>query len=101
MPDNFRRRFNDQFNADAVSSVRKSGKGSQLALDVGPSSIARCYRVGSSANGAGHGSAGALHTAVGDELSRLRRDYRALQLECDFLKRALSFFAKDQAPTSS
>ena len=49
----------------------------------------------------GHGPEGALTTAEREELRRLRRRVRTLEMERDFAKKAAAFFAKDLDPPSS
>ena len=44
---------------------------------------------------AGKGPAGALTTAEREELARLRRENKRLQMERDILKAAATFFAKE------
>ena len=46
----------------------------------------------------GRGADGALTTAERDELRRLRRKVRTLEMERDFAKKAAAFFAKDLDP---
>jgi len=45
---------------------------------------------------AGRGRAGALTTDEREELARLRRDVKRLQMERDILKKATAFFVKEQ-----
>jgi transposase len=44
---------------------------------------------------AGNGPPGALTTAEREELAKLRRDVKRLQMERDILKAAATFFAKE------
>jgi transposase len=44
---------------------------------------------------AGRGRAGVLTTSEHEELVRLRRENRRLQMERDILKKATAFFAKE------
>ena len=46
---------------------------------------------------AGGGPVGALTTAEKEELSRLRREVKVLRMEREILKRAATFFAKENA----
>jgi len=46
------------------------------------------------------GAEGPLTTEEREELRRLRRENRTLQMERDFLKKAAAFFAKDQDQSS-
>jgi transposase len=43
----------------------------------------------------GQGNPGALTTSEREELARLRKENRQLQMERDFLKKAAAFFAKE------
>jgi len=45
----------------------------------------------------GGGPAGALTTAEKEELSHLRREVKVLRMEREILKRAATFFAKENA----
>ena len=45
----------------------------------------------------GQGKPGALTTSEREELARLRKENRQLQMERDFLKKAAAFFAKEGA----
>ena len=44
----------------------------------------------------GQGPKGALSTEEREELRRLRRENRTLEMEREFLKKAAAFFAKEQ-----
>ena len=46
----------------------------------------------------GHGPEGALTSEEREELRRLRRENRTLQMERDFAKKAAAFFAKELDP---
>lgn len=91
-----RRSFNPQQKADAVRLVHQVGNLSQVArdLDVNPNVLRKWVKQ--SAIDVGNGPAGALTTEERAELTRLRRENRTLQMERDFLKKAASFFAKEQ-----
>ena len=91
-----RRKFTTEFKADLV----------RLVLDAGRSitSVAKEYDVPASSLSSwvkqarvdrGEGAAGALTTAEKEELTRLRRENRQLQMERDILKKATAFFAKE------
>jgi transposase len=45
----------------------------------------------------GEGPTGALTTAEKEELSHLRREVKVLRMEREILKRAATFFAKENA----
>ena len=89
-----RRRFDDDFKAQAVRLVLDEGKTVAAAardLDLTESSLrnwveqARADRT--------HGKTG-LTTAEREELARLRKELRIAQEERDILKKAAAFFAK-------
>ena len=46
---------------------------------------------------AGRGPAGALTSVEKEELSQLRREVKVLRMEREILKRAATFFAKENA----
>jgi transposase len=89
-----RRSFTDEFKAQAVELVLKSGKTvTEVArdLDLVPSALGDWVK-----------KAKALPTPAqrvledqGVELARLREEVRVLRLERDFAKKAAVFFAKE------
>ena len=96
MPKRTRRNFTAEQKADAVRLVREVGSLSQVArdLDVSENTIRRwCKQAEIDAVG---GPEGALTSEEREELRRLRRENRTLQMERDFLKKAAAFFAKDE-----
>ncbi len=91
-----RRRFSDDFKAEAVRLVLDEGKTIAAVakdLDLVPSALngwvaqARADRT--------HGKTG-LTTAEREELARLRKENRILREEREILKKAAAFFAKHQ-----
>ncbi len=91
-----RRRFTEEFKAEAVRLVLDEGKTIAAVakdLDLVPSALngwvahARADRT--------HGRTG-LTTAEREELARLRKENRVLREERDILKKAAAFFAKHQ-----
>ena len=97
-----RRRFSKQFKADTVKLVLEGGLSvGQVARDLDlPETSVRNW-VRQAEIDAGQGPAGALTTAEREELARLRRENKRLQMERDFLKKAAAFFARDGSKTSS
>ncbi len=92
-----RRSFTPEFRAEAVKLVREGGKSlPQVAkdLDLTESALRNWVRE-AEATGEGKAAAGALTGAERDELVRLRKENRQLQMERDFLKKAAAFFAKE------
>jgi transposase len=95
-----RRHFSAEQKADAVRLVRQVGSIPQVArdLDVTETSLRRWVKQAEIDEG--HGPEGALTSEEKEELRRLRRENRTLQMERDFLKKAAAFFAKEQDPPS-
>jgi transposase len=78
--------------------VKEGGrKVPELSRDLGlADSLVRSW-VRQSDVDAGKGPAGALTTAEKEELSHLRREVKVLRMEREILKRAATFFAKENA----
>ena len=93
-----RRYYTKEFKQEAtalVSSGRKSPEA--VAKDIGvPATCLRNWMRQADID-AGKGSPGALTTKEKEELRRLRRENRQLQMERDFLKKAAAFFAKENS----
>jgi transposase-like protein len=96
-----RRSFTKEFKAEAVRLVREAGPAGksigQIAkdLDIGETSLrAWVQRVEIDE---GKGPPGALTTTEREELVRLRRENRVLHMEREILKRAATFFAKENS----
>ena len=93
-----RRAFTDEFKTETVRLVR-DGKQSprQVArdLDLTKSAVERWVRQAEIEEGRRPGAA--LTRAEREELVRLRRENRQLQMERDILKKAAAFFAKEHA----
>ena len=91
-----RRRFSPEFKLEAVKLVKDGGVGIAQAardLDICETSLRRWvnqYEIDQ-----GQGSAGALTTAERDEIRRLRKKVRQLEMEREILKKATAFFAKE------
>ena len=92
-----RRSFTDEYKAGAVRLVLDEGKTvAQVARDLDlTASALRTWVSGARADRT-NGRTG-LTTAEREELSRLRKECRVLQMERDILKKAAAFFAKESA----
>ena len=91
-----RRQFTDEFKAQTVELVRKSGKTvTEVARDLDLTVSALRSWVKQGEIDAGRGPAGALTTEEREELSRLRKENRLLKEEREILKKAAAFFAKE------
>jgi len=93
-----RRKFTDDFKAETVRLVREGGKtiGQVVReLDLTESAVRRW--VEQAQIELGKGPPGALTRAEREELVRLRRENRQLQMEREILKKATAFFAKEHA----
>jgi transposase len=91
-----RRSFTPEFRAEAVRLVREGSKSlPQVAKDLDLTESALRNWAREADGDAGKESAGALSTAEREELVRLRKEVRHLEMERDFLKKAAAFFAKE------
>jgi transposase len=91
-----RRTHTREFKAETVQLVRSGGRNaSQVARDLGlADSLVRTWLRQAEVDD-GRGPAGALTTAEKEELSRLRKEVKVLRMEREILKRAATFFAKE------
>ena len=92
-----RRSYTPEFKAGAVALVLEEGRSMHgVAKDLGltPSALERWVKQARADRG--EGPPEALTTTEREELLRLRRENRKLQMERDILKKAAAFFAKDQ-----
>ena len=101
MPKRKRRSFTKEQKADAVRMVRELGNVAKVARDLVLTETALRNWVKQSEIDEGQGPEGALTTEEREELRRLRRRVRTLEMERDFAKKAAAFFAKDIDPPSS
>jgi transposase len=91
-----RRKYTPEQKADAVRLVREVGNLAQVARDLELTETSLRNWVKQAEVDGGRGPEGALTTEEREELRRLRRENRTLELERDFLKKAAAFFAKEQ-----
>jgi len=91
-----RRQFAADFKADAVKLVRTGGRSiGQVAKDLDLTETALREWVRRAEIEAGEGPPGALTQAEREELVKLRRENKRLQMEREILKKAAAFFAKE------
>jgi transposase len=90
-----RRSFSPEFKADAVKVVRAGRTVADVARDLDLTQSALRTWVNQAEVDDGKGAEGALTTNEREELTRLRRDNKRLQMERDILKAAATFFAKE------
>jgi transposase-like protein len=96
MPRRKRRNYTPEQRADAVRMVREIGNLAKVARDLDLTESALRTWVQRAEIDEGRGPEGALTTEEREELRRLRRENRTLEMERDFLKKAAAFFAKEQ-----
>ncbi len=101
MPRRKRRKFTPEQKADAVRMVREVGNLAKVARDLDLTESALTQWVKQAEIDDGRGPEGALTSEEREELRRLRRRVRTLEMERDFAKKAAAFFAKDLDPPSS
>jgi len=93
-----RRKFTEQFKADAVRLVRDGGKTiGEVVKQFDLTETALREWVKRAEIDAGRGPAGALTTAERAELVDLRKRVKRAEMERDILKKATAFFARENA----
>ena len=91
-----RRKFTSEFKAEAVRLCKLGDRSiGQVAADLDLTETALREWVKRADIDAGKGPPGALTTLEREELQRLRRENKRLQMERDILKAAATFFAKE------
>ena len=91
-----RRSFTPEFRAEAVRLVREGSKSlPQVAKDLDLTESALRNWVNGAKGGEAKSPTETLTAAEREELVRLRKENRQLQMERDFLKKAAAFFAKE------
>jgi transposase-like protein len=91
-----RRSFTAEYKAEAVRLVQvgdRSVREVAKALDLTETALREWTKA--AAVDAGKGPPGALTTAEREELVRLRRDNKRLEMEREILKKAAAFFARE------
>jgi transposase len=95
MPRRKRREYTPEQKADAVRLVREVGNLAKVARDLDLTESSLRNWVQQADIDEGDGPEGALTTEEREELRRLRRQVRTLEMERDFAKKAAAFFARD------
>ena len=91
-----RRKFTAQFKAEAVRLCQVGDRSvGQVARDLDLTETALREWVKNAEVDAGNGPPGALTSTEREELTRLRRENKRLQMEREILKKAAAFFAKE------
>lgn len=91
-----RRTFTPEFKAEAARLCKLGDRSiGQVAADLDLTETALRDWVKRADIDAGKGPPGALTTVEREELQRLRRENKRLQMERDILKAAATFFAKE------
>ncbi len=91
-----RRSFTDEYKAEVVELIRKSGKSiGAVARELDLTETAVRAWVRQAEVDAGRGPAGVLTTAEREELAQLRKRVKTLEMEREILKKATAFFAKE------
>jgi transposase len=91
-----RRNFTPEYKAEVVRLAKSSGKSAgQLARELDLTETAVRDWIKRAEVDAGNGKSGELTTAEREELARLRREVRTLQMEREILRKATAFFAKE------
>lgn len=91
-----RRAFTPEFKAEVVGLCGTGDRSvGQVAKDLDLTETAVREWVRRAEIDAGEGPAGALTTEEREELRRLRRENKRLQMEREILKKATAFFAKE------
>jgi len=93
-----RRKFTPEFKADVVRLCREGNESPKdVSERLGLTESAVRNWVKQAAVDAVGGTPDALSTAEREELLRLRRETKRLQMERDILKKAAAFFAKESS----
>ena len=90
-----RRTFTKEYKAEVADLVRKSGKSiAAIAKELDLTETAVRSWVRQAEVDTGRGPSGALTTAEREELGKLRKRIKMLEMEREILKKATVFFAK-------
>jgi transposase len=93
-----RRSFTPEYKADVVKLIREGGrKITEVCRELDLTETRVRAWVQQAEVEAGRGLPGALTTREREELQRLRRENKRLEMERAILKKAAAFFAKESA----
>ena len=91
-----RRHFTPEYKAEVVRLARTSGKtAGRIARELDLTETAVRDWIKQADVDAGNAPNGELTTAEREELARLRRENKVLQMEREILRKATAFFAKE------
>jgi transposase-like protein len=91
-----RRSFTREFKAEAVRLCKVGDRSiGQIARELNLTETALRAWVKQADVDGGQGAGGELTTAEREELGRLRREVKRLEMEREILKKATAFFAKE------
>lgn len=91
-----RRKFSGDFKRDSVRLVREGRKNvGEVARDLDLTESAVRMWVKQAEIDEGRGASGALSTAEREELQRLRRQCKQLEMEREIPRKATAFFARE------
>ena len=97
-PKRRRRVHTPEFKADTVKLVKEGGRSvGQVSQELGLAESLVRYWMRQAEIEAALGSASLVTTAEKEELLHLRREVKVLRMEREILKRAATFFAKENA----
>ena len=96
-----RRRFTAEQKAEAVRIVKASGKSvGQVAKEMGLTETSLRNWVRQAEIDAARSPNGPLTSDERAELARLRKELKRVEMERDFLKKAVAFFARETSQSS-
>ena len=91
-----RRHFTPEYKAEVVKLAQTSGKSAgQIARELDLTETAVRWWIKQAEVDAGNAPNGELTTTEREELARLRRENKVLQMEREILRKATAFFAKE------
>ncbi|MBT2506918.1 transposase [Streptomyces sp. ISL-98] len=91
-------RYSEEFKRDAVALVESSGRSiNSVARDLGVNTESLRKWVRAAEAGARGAGGEPVTPAEREELKRLRKQVRELELEKEILKKAAQYFAKDMS----